>query len=115
MSDLYGSGSLFFPVMRLAIKLITARMRKTANRILPISIDSPAMRFAPSKTLTSPKIKNIIAALNIHTPSDVLLNVITNASLEPIKFVSNSTSLANQIKAKWAFPATLCTFTPHMF
>jgi len=48
-----------------------ARIKKTTRRILPISIDRPAIPFAPSKKLTNPKTKNTTAALNINTPLEV--------------------------------------------
>jgi len=49
----------------LAIKLITAKTRKTNNRFFPISKDIPATPFAPKRMATSPRIKKPMATLNI--------------------------------------------------
>lgn len=56
-------------VTKFTMKLITARARKTKRRILPISIDIPAMPDAPNIKATSARIKNAMAALNMLTSS----------------------------------------------
>jgi hypothetical protein len=42
------------------------------------------MPFNPKKKPTIPKIKKIIAALNIHTPFDVILTGVLDANEKPM-------------------------------
>lgn len=55
----------FLPIIRLATKLITAKIKNTKRRVLPISRDNPPIWFAPNKIATKPRIKNAMEARNI--------------------------------------------------
>ena len=46
--------------MRLKLKLMIASTRKTKRRILPISIDRPAIPYEPKSKATKARTKNVM-------------------------------------------------------